>query len=93
MMSARRFAIGLVVGLLAADVLLIVSGRRLLISERRIHAGENVEVQGYGNMKNTQDSLACTYFTGRSTVVRMFWYSANNMFGRDECPVILGPND
>ena len=93
-MSARRLAVGIVVGLLVADVLLLVSGRRLLISERRIRVGENVEVQGYGDTKgSTQDSLVCTYFTGRSKVVRMFWYSANNMFGRDECPFILGPDD
>ena len=93
-MSSRRFGVGLVVGLLMVDVLLLISGRRVLISERRIRAGANVEVQGYGDMKNsTQDALACTYFTGRSKVVRMFWYSANNMFGRDECPFILGPND
>jgi hypothetical protein len=93
-MSARHLAIALVVSLLVADVLLLLSGRRLLISERRLSAGENVQVRGFGDMKSaTQDSLVCTYFTGRSKVVRMFWYSANNMFGRDECPFVLGPDD
>ena len=90
-MTKRRVALGMVVGLIVADALVLISGRRLLISERRVHAGENVQVQGYGNVSG--ETLVCKYFTGRSTVIRVFFYSANNMMGRDECPFILGPND
>jgi hypothetical protein len=81
----------LIVGVLfvTADLFLLVSGRRVLISERLVRPGENFVVGEWGDLgANENASLVCRYFTGRSTVTRVLWYSPNNILGRDSCPTI-----
>jgi hypothetical protein len=34
-----------------------------------------------------------SYFTGRSTQTRQFYYSPNNICGKDSCPFITTPDD
>ena len=77
-----------------ADLALLLSGRRLLISETRVEPGSRFVLQDYGDVGDaTQATLVCRYFTGRSILTRVFWFSPNNILGRDECPVVIEPND
>ncbi len=69
----RRILIASVVVAFLADGLLLATGLRLLVSERRVKTGERVSVPEYGELGgSSQDSLICKYFTGRSVVVRVF---------------------
>lgn len=78
--------------IIAADLVLLVSGYRLLISEKRVDPGQFYIVEDYGNLgSNSQASLACSYFSGRSIKTAVFWYSSNNLFGRDSCPFLYRP--
>lgn len=72
-----------------ADVALLASGRRVLVHERLVPAGESVTVPGYGATGVTgQSFLVCRYFTGRSVLHTVLWYSPNNVLGRDSCPAV-----
>lgn len=77
---------------LMASVLLMLTGQRLLVAEELVHSGADYEIADFGNLKgNRQASLVCTYFTGRKLVTNVFWYSSNNIMGRDECPFWRDP--
>ncbi len=72
------------------SLLLLFSGARVLVSERRVNPGEFYEVTNHGNLgENKQASLACRYFTGRSVITSVFWYSPNNFMGKDQCPFLV----
>jgi hypothetical protein len=76
-----------VVGLLLA---LLVLDLRVLIGESKVEPGKTFVVAGHGDLgKAQQATLVCRYFTGRSIKTQVFWYSANNMFGKDQCPFVL----
>jgi hypothetical protein len=90
----KRILIGVGV-LIAASALLsltlLITGHRLLVREHRVDPGETFHVDSYGNLgDNSQASLVCWYFTGRSVLTRVLWYSPNNILGRDSCPFLLG---
>jgi hypothetical protein len=71
-----------------ASLSLVASNTMLLVFERRVIPGEEYRVEGYGNLgESTQASLVCTYFTGMTFRVRVYWYAADNIIGRDSCPV------
>ena len=75
-----------VLALFVADVYLLVSNNRILVHERLVHPGDFYVVDDYGNLgKNSQAQLACTYFNGRSFKTMVFWYSSDNILGRDSC--------
>jgi hypothetical protein len=65
----------------------------VLISETKVLPDDYYIVPEYGNLgKNQQASLVCRYFDGRKLRVEVFWYSSNNLFGRDSCPFIQKPD-
>ena len=69
---------------------LLFSGSRILVYEVKVKPGDTYGVEGYGDLgKSSQGSLVCRYFTGRSLLIRVFWYDPNNSFGKDQCPFIL----
>jgi hypothetical protein len=76
----------------AGEVSLLVSGYRLLVGEKLVKVGEYYQVEDYGNLGGAeQASLACRYFTGRGFKTMVFWYSADNVLGRDSCPFVFRP--
>ncbi len=75
---------------LTIAIALLVTGKRVLVSEVKVNPGDNYSVPDYGNLgEGKSASLVCRYFTGRSVLIRVFWYSPNNIMGKDECPFIL----
>lgn len=72
-----------------ASLALLLTGTRLLVWERHVEPGQSFVVQDYGDLgENGQASLVCWYFTGRSVLSQVFWYSSNNILGRDSCPFL-----
>lgn len=42
----------------------------------------------YGAINESKDSaLVCSYFTGMRVVYSVYWYSPNNILGRQSCPI------
>jgi hypothetical protein len=88
-----RFVVGFLAIICGANLALLVTDWRVLIHERKVTPGETYEVEGWGNLGSAQQSsLACRYWTGRSVVVSVLWYSSNNVMGRDQCPFIRAAN-
>ena len=86
----KKPVVSLIVIFVLFPLLLLLSGARVLVSERKVNPGEFYEVTSYGNLgENKQASLACHYFTGRSIVTSVFWYSSNNFMGKDQCPFFI----
>jgi hypothetical protein len=70
--------------------ILSFSNTKILLSETKVEVGQSYFVEDYGNLsKNSQASLVCNYYNGRKMLKRVFWYSPNNIFGRDSCPTLL----
>lgn len=71
------------------ELTLLLGGLRILVWERRVQAGESYFVEGYGDVgSQAQATILCTYFTGRSVISKVFWYSANDIMGVAECPFL-----
>ena len=65
----------------------------ILFSERIVRPGESLVVEGYGDLgKSSQSSLVCKYFTGRSTISKVYWFSPSNFLGRSHCPFLWQVN-
>lgn len=89
-MKLRALLIAVISVLVIAWLALLVSDGRLLLSETKVEPGQDFVVPEWGNVgKAGQASLVCKYFTGRSTVMRVFWYSPNNILGKDACPLLF----
>lgn len=74
-------------------ITLLVSDRRVLVWETRIHPGQTYVVGEWGDLgKASASSLVCRYFTGRSVLTTVYWHSPNNIMGRDQCPFLVGPD-
>lgn len=68
-------------------LIFVSAGARVLISEKRVEPGQIYFVAGYGDLgKADHASLVCRYFTGRHITTTVYWYSSNNVLGKDECP-------
>jgi len=68
---------------------LLFTDTRILLDETMVQPGQDYTVEGHGNLKgNSQPSLVCKYFNGRKVLHKVYWYSANNLMGRDSCPFI-----
>jgi hypothetical protein len=75
----------LVIAWLAAMAL----GVRILVSEKLVKPGQSYAVESYGDLGASQvESLACSYFTGRKIVTRVYNYAPNNILGKDERPFL-----
>ena len=73
----------------ALPIVLLITGQRLLVHETKINPGDHYVVEEYGNLgQATQSSLVCRYFTGRSILTTVFWYSSNSVLGKDQCPFL-----
>lgn len=67
----------------------MATGIRVLVSENLVKPGQTYIVEGYGDLGAGQsESLVCRYFTGRKIVTRVYHYASNNIFGKDECPIL-----
>ncbi len=76
--------------LFLAWVDVLITDTKLLVSEARVRVGEKYFISDYGNLGDSkQDSLVCKYFNGRKFIIKVFWYSPNNIFGKDGCPFLL----
>lgn len=85
----RKIATAVAV-LISLCAILLLTDRRVLVWERKVNPGESYIVAEYGDLKNeTNGHLVCHYFTGRSILPRVMWYSSNNILGRDQCPLIV----
>ena len=86
----RKF-LALAVGfLMALELALLITGSRVLVSERRVLPGQEPGVEGYRPAAQTQ--LVCTYFDGRALRTSVLWYSSNNIMGRDSCSFFVRPH-
>lgn len=84
-MRGMLFVVGVVI---LANLMLLVSGNRLLIGESIVQPGENVTVGQWGNLgQNAAASIVCTYWTGRNTVPTVWWYGGGFM-SKDSCPFL-----
>ena len=71
---------------------ILVTGTRVLVGETKVNPGMSYVVEDYGDLgTNGQSSLVCRYFNGRKILVSVFWYSSNNIMGRDSCPFFYDP--
>jgi hypothetical protein len=52
----------------------------LLFSSRAILVGERIEEA------TLHEKLVCSYFTGSHLMVKEYWYSKGDRFGRAACP-------
>lgn len=85
----RKVVVWTLAAVLAANIGLLVTERRVLMHERLVTPGESYTVPEWGDLgKAQQFSLACRYWTGRGISLRVFWHSANGTMGRDQCPFI-----
>lgn len=70
-------------------VTLLLTNTRVLVHETKVNPGEMFFISDYGDVGgNSQASLVCRYFSGRGILTKVFWYSTNNIFGKDQCPFI-----
>ncbi len=72
-------------------LLILVTDTRVLIWQAKVNPGDSYYYEGYGQDlgKSKKASLVGYYFNGRGIVSRVYWYSPNNIFGRDSCPFLL----
>lgn len=69
---------------------LLVSGRGILVAELKVEPGERVNVEGYGDISSaSQATLVCRYFSGRSVLPKVYWYSPNGYLGKPQCPFLV----
>lgn len=88
-MRTRNVALGCLASAAVVSLGLLISGKRILVHERRVNPGELYVVPEHGNLGEAgQASLVCRYFTGRGIITTVFWYSSNNLLGKDQCPFV-----
>jgi hypothetical protein len=74
----------------AAWLILILSGKGVLVSQEMSQPGQPYLVEGWGDLgKAASPSLVCTYFIGTRLRKQVFWYSPNGMFGKADCPMFV----
>jgi hypothetical protein len=86
----KKLLIIIPVILFSVSIFLLISGNRVLLSETKVEPGQNYVLSEWGNLGEAeQTSLVCKYFTGRSVKISVYWYSPNNILGKDQCPFII----
>jgi hypothetical protein len=86
-MKEIRLFFGLIV---AVWILILVTNTKVLLWETKVKPGQYYYVVEHGDLgKSNQPTLVGRYFNGRGIITKVFWYSSNNIFGRDSCPFIL----
>lgn len=88
-LSKMNVPIFVLVTLVLVSLLLLVSGKRVLVWETKVNPGDNYVLAEWGELgKGEQAQLVCRYFTGRSIQPIVYWYSPNGLLGIDQCPFI-----
>lgn len=88
-MKIHHAPLTLLAAFVVISLLLLASGKRILVYEKKVNPGESYIVPEHGNLGEAQQaSLVCRYFTGRSVLTSVLWYSPNNILGKDQCPFI-----
>ena len=75
---------------LLAWLSMTIFGFRLFVSQAMVEKGAKFPVtvsKDYGIVNDGDTVLVCGYFTGLAVVHRVFWYSPNNILGKDSCPI------
>ena len=76
--------------IVSLELILLTTGFRILLKEKKVNSGERYEIEDYGNLGDGDSaSLVCKYFDGRKIRITVFWYSANNIMGKDSCPFLF----
>lgn len=89
-MSIRKPLLTVVILVISILLALMLNDRRVLVYEHKVSPGEIYVIPEHGNLGDAQDaSLHCKYFTGRALVDTVFWYSSNNVMGKDSCPFTI----
>jgi len=70
-------------------IFLLSTENQILIKESKVEPGSSFFVINYGNLgKSKQSSLVCNYFNGYQVTQKVYWYSDNNLLGRNSCELI-----
>ena len=75
----------------AAELTILFSGYRILLWEQR--GSESAPVVIADHEPIGPEGIVCRYFNGRGISSRVYWYSANNLMGRDACPFLLSSRE
>ncbi len=76
--------------LVVAWLATMTMGVRILVSEKSVKPGQSYAVEGYGDVgASNEESLVCSYFSGRKIVTRVYNFAQNNILGKDECPFLI----
>ena len=89
-----RYAFVLVLLFGGAILALLATGNRVLVREEFLAPGTYYThpQSGESFTVGKSGSFACHYFTGRSVLTAIFYYSSSNMFGKDSCPFLFRQN-
>ena len=88
--KVMRIVCVIVVFVVLAWVVVMATDTKILTSETKVEPGQEYYVEDWGNVGDaSQASLVCKYFNGRKSLTRVFWYSPNNILGRDSCPFLI----
>ena len=76
--------------LVGGSLILLLTGNRILVGERLINKGERIPEEDNRLIEeHDQAVLVCKYFTGRSVLPRILYYSSNGIMGADSCPFLF----
>lgn len=93
MTKTKPLLFGSLIVLGAVCVVLLLTGKRVLVAETKVEPGQNYVLPEWGSLGDaSQSQLVCRYFTGRSMRTTVLWYSPNNIMGKDQCPFIDSQN-
>jgi hypothetical protein len=86
----RNLSYAVVGALVVLWLALILSGKGVLISQRRVSPGDTYVVPDWGDLGDaSQQQLACRYFIGTRVRWQVFWYSPSGIMGRADCPIFV----
>ena len=88
--SGMRILMTTFVVVLLVSLILLLSGRRVLVWEVKVNPGDHYVVPEYGNLGAAYNArLVCRYYTGRSILTSVYEYSPNEVLGKAQCPFIV----
>ena len=93
-MQWRRVFIFSIGVLAVADTILLLSGERVLVRETLVTQLDQMMDPNHAHIPGEelpQDTLICSYWTGRAILKAEFHFESNNIFGRDSCPFVYAP--
>jgi len=61
----------------------------VLVKQEIVGPGERLVLDGWGDLgTSVSSSLVCRYFTSIGMATNVFWYSPDNLYGRNGCAVV-----